>query len=65
MIVKEFNNMGIIFWGGSFVEWKIVVKLNLGRMIVKEVNNMRSIFWEGLLIELKIVGELNMGENDC
>ena len=43
MIVKEFNNIGIIFWGGSFVEWKIVVKLNLGRMIVKEATHMRII----------------------
>ena len=30
MIIKEVNNMGIIFWGGLFVEWKIVLKLNLG-----------------------------------
>ena len=30
MIVKEVNNMEILFWVGSFVEWKIVVKLNLG-----------------------------------
>ena len=30
MIVKEFNNIGIIFWGGSLVEWKIEGELNLG-----------------------------------